>query len=93
MVSTHTYKEKEGIEFNKILVFVDMGTCLCLLFDDGTLSCYSLPKIDPIFESKLPEHVVSKRLPEASLSQDGRIVIWTGQYEMEQYQFMTNPKM
>ncbi|RCH91005.1 hypothetical protein CU098_005479 [Rhizopus stolonifer] len=50
-------------------------------------------KHDPIFESKLPEHVVSKRLPEASLSQDGRIVIWTGQYEMEQYQFMTNPKI
>ncbi|CAO3690059.1 unnamed protein product [Rhizopus stolonifer] len=71
----------------------DMGTCLCLLFNDGTLSCYSLPKIEPIFESKLPEHVVSKRLPEASLSQDGRIVIWTGQYEMEQYQFMTNPKI
>ncbi|CEI89980.1 hypothetical protein RMCBS344292_04316 [Rhizopus microsporus] len=67
------------------------SSCLSLVCGHGKLLCFSLPKIEPIAELTLPEKTLPKKLIEASLSQDGRVVLWTGQYEIEQYQFMENP--
>ncbi|KAI9484263.1 MAG: hypothetical protein EXX96DRAFT_537532 [Benjaminiella poitrasii] len=64
------------------------SVCLCLLLSDGKLVFYSLPVLDFIFEVNLPSHCLLDKLQEASISSDGRIVFWTGAYEIEQYSFI-----
>lgn len=83
-------KEKE-IRERKLTLNIASSSCLSLVCGHGKLLCFSLPKIEPIAELTLPEKTLPKKLIEASLSQDGRVVLWTGQYEIEQYQFMENP--
>jgi hypothetical protein len=44
--------------------------------------------LEPLFELKLPAHHLPEKLAECSISEDGRLVVWTGKYEMEQFAFM-----
>jgi hypothetical protein len=69
------------------------STCLCLLLNNGKLVFYSLPAIEPLLEISLPNNTLIDRLQEASLSLDGRVVYWTGKYELEQYSFIHKPNL
>jgi hypothetical protein len=46
-----------------------------------------------MLEMNLPRGCLLDRLHETSISQDGRIVFWTGKYEMEQYSFTPKPDL
>ncbi|KAI9245254.1 hypothetical protein BY458DRAFT_529000 [Sporodiniella umbellata] len=86
------FKDSEIVQ-SQIVQKHSQGVCLFLLLDNGRLLCYSLPKLEPLYGLNLLEKTSLKRLHEASFSEDGRIVVWTGKYEMEQYQFMSNTKI
>jgi hypothetical protein len=67
------------------------SVCVCLLLSTGKLAFYGLPNLELMLEMNLPGHCLLDRLQEASISRDGRIVFWTGKYEMEQYSFIPKP--
>ncbi|CAO0796932.1 unnamed protein product [Mucor circinelloides] len=69
------------------------GTCLVLLMENGKLAFYSLPALELMLEMSLPNHCLLDRLQEASLSRDGRVVFWSGKYQMEQFSFIPKPDM
>ncbi|KAK4514310.1 uncharacterized protein ATC70_001902 [Mucor velutinosus] len=75
------------------VVHSHQGVCLVLLMDNGKLAFYSLPALELMLEMSLPNHCLLDRLPEASLSKDGRVVFWSGKYEMEQFSFIPKPDM
>lgn len=68
------------------------GVCLCLLLNTGKLAFYALPNLEFMLEMGLPGHCLLDRLQEASISRDGRVMFWTGKYEMEQYSFTHRPE-
>lgn len=67
--------------------------CLSLLLNNGKLSLYTLPSLDFLLEMNVPNQCLLDRLQEASLSSDGRIVYWSGKYELEQYSFLHKPDL
>lgn len=67
--------------------------CLSLLLSNGKLSLYTLPTLDFLLEMGLPNGVLIDRLQEASLSSDGRVVYWSGKYELRQYSFLHKPDL
>ncbi|KAI8984676.1 hypothetical protein BDF20DRAFT_816536 [Mycotypha africana] len=67
------------------VIITQHGSCLCVLLDNGRLAFLSLPHLEPMLERSLPNSCLLDRLNEAFLTQDGRIVFWTGDYELEQY--------
>lgn len=75
------------------VVHSHQGVCLVLLMDNGKLAFYSLPGLEVMLEMSLPNHCLLDRLQEASLSEDGRVVFWSGKYEMEQFSFIPKPDM
>ncbi|OAC99139.1 hypothetical protein MUCCIDRAFT_84089 [Mucor lusitanicus CBS 277.49] len=75
------------------VVHSHQGVCLVLLTDNGKLAFYSLPALELMLEMSLPNHCLLDRLQEASLSEDGRVVFWSGRYEMEQFSFIPKPDM
>jgi hypothetical protein len=73
------------------IVEAHSGVCVCLLLSTGKLAFYTLPNLELMLEMSLPGHCLLDRLQEASMSRDGRVVFWTGKYEMEQYSFIPKP--
>lgn len=69
------------------------GVCLVLLMDNGKLAFYSLPTLELMLEMGLPNQCLLDRLQEASISEDGRVVFWSGKYEMEQFSFIPKPDL
>ncbi|KAI7897520.1 uncharacterized protein BX663DRAFT_533788 [Cokeromyces recurvatus] len=75
------------------IVTSNNSVCLCLLSSNGKLSFYSLPTLETMLEMNLPSNCQLNRLQEASISSDGRIIFWTGAYELEQYSFIPKPDL
>ncbi|KAI8987109.1 hypothetical protein BDB01DRAFT_719971 [Pilobolus umbonatus] len=73
------------------IIFTSKGVCLCLLFNLGRIGFYSLPLLDMMLETQVPKYCSMSRLNEASISSDGRMVTWTGKYEMKQFSFVKQP--
>ncbi|CEP12483.1 hypothetical protein [Parasitella parasitica] len=69
------------------------GVCLVLLMDNGRLAFYTLPTLDLILEMALPNTCLLDRLQESSISEDGRVVFWSGKYEMEEFSFIHKPEL
>ncbi|RUS12707.1 hypothetical protein BC938DRAFT_478538 [Jimgerdemannia flammicorona] len=62
--------------------------CLVCVLDNSKMVAYSLPKLEVIAEVELPP-----TLWQSSVAQDGRLCMWTGQFEYRQYTFLTNNNM
>ncbi|KAI9309704.1 hypothetical protein BJ944DRAFT_153856 [Cunninghamella echinulata] len=60
--------------------------CLSLLLESGQILILSLPHLQPIAKSPLPNNV--HKLKESILTKDGRILFWTGQYEMQEWMYL-----
>ncbi|KAI7867633.1 hypothetical protein BDF14DRAFT_1800222 [Spinellus fusiger] len=70
------------------VVQLQEGTCISVLLTSGRLVLFSLPNLRPLVRLEPPVHFIADRLKEATLTPDGRVLFWTGQYELEQYAYM-----
>ncbi|KAI8147140.1 hypothetical protein BJV82DRAFT_508679 [Fennellomyces sp. T-0311] len=84
--STPGCTEQDTILQSQVMSADEGGTCLAIVLLNGNIVFYSLPHLNPLAKVSLPEDLVAnRRLDAMSLSADGRIVLWTGAYELEQY--------
>ncbi|KAI9016352.1 hypothetical protein CLU79DRAFT_706878, partial [Phycomyces nitens] len=70
------------------VVQLKVGTCLSLLLQSGKVVLFSLPTLRPLVHLEPPPRLLIDRLDEATLTVDGRITLWTGKFELEQYTYM-----
>ncbi|KAL0074591.1 hypothetical protein J3Q64DRAFT_1853622 [Phycomyces blakesleeanus] len=70
------------------VIELKVGTCLSLLLQSGKIVLYSLPTLRPLVYLEPPPRLLVDRLHEATLTADGRITLWTGRFELEQYTYM-----
>ncbi|KAI9278296.1 hypothetical protein BDA99DRAFT_428845 [Phascolomyces articulosus] len=86
--STQGCTEQDVIVGSKIMKADEgsNGTCLCVVLQGGNVIFYSLPHLNPIAKITLPADVVAnRRLDDMSLSADGRMVVWSAPFELDQY--------
>ncbi|KAI8344544.1 hypothetical protein BC941DRAFT_342682 [Chlamydoabsidia padenii] len=60
--------------------------CLSILLKSNYLIVLSLPHLQPIARIPLPRG--ASRLNESSLTTDGRILLWTGKYDMQEWMYI-----
>ncbi|CAO3607681.1 unnamed protein product [Cunninghamella blakesleeana] len=77
---------QNGSIINTKLNHIDNLLCLSLLLGSGQLLVLSLPHLQPIAKTPLPNNI--HKLKESVLTQDGRILFWTGQYEMQEWIYL-----
>ncbi|KAI8098653.1 uncharacterized protein BX664DRAFT_255467 [Halteromyces radiatus] len=65
---------------------IDGLACLSILLQSKQLVILSLPHLQPIAKTSLPENVC--RLNEAMFTTEGRVLFWTGQYEMQEWMYL-----
>ncbi|RUS18902.1 hypothetical protein BC937DRAFT_88196 [Endogone sp. FLAS-F59071] len=82
--------EGGGIVVKAGTVRIEGECCLACVLDNGKLVAYSLPKLEVIAEVDMPPTYIVERLWQSTLTQDGRLCMWTSQFEYRQYTFMTN---
>lgn len=69
---------------------------MAVLLNNGHIILYSLPNLIPFAQVVLPpDRVTMNKLDNnnVSLSEDGRIVVWTGDCELEQYLILLQNNM
>ncbi|KAI7847375.1 hypothetical protein BDC45DRAFT_491747 [Circinella umbellata] len=83
--STQGCTEQDTIISSKIMTADGGGSCLTVVLQNGTIIFYTLPHLTPLAKINIPADIVaSRRLEDMSYSGDGRIVMWSGAYELEQ---------
>lgn len=60
--------------------------CLSVLLKSGYLVILSLPHLQPIARTPLPQG--ASKLNEATLTTDGRILLWAGKYDMQEWMYL-----
>ncbi|KAI8062517.1 hypothetical protein BC940DRAFT_308827 [Gongronella butleri] len=75
--------EQDGTLTRITPVQLDDIACLSVLMSSGNLLLLSLPHLTPV--ARIPLATNSRKLKEATLTTDGRILSWHGAYEMKEW--------